>query len=405
MKISQCLIVKNEVNNIEKCLSNLKGIVNEQIVIDTGSDDGTPELAKKLGAKVFFFKWVDDFSAPRNFALSKAKGDWIVFLDADECLDKPETLKDIILKHKDSIAILTPFVNFDDFGNVIGTTKCVRIFKNRCNLKYSGKIHEYLSIKGKEGIAASIEDDIKVNHTGYSESELARKQTHERNRRMLQEAAEAGNPSALYYMGNALSGQERFEEANDCYIRSLQQTDKMDKTLVIRCYSELLNNICMDNPEDEDVIMKYYSAAIEYEPGFPDYEYEIGIFYMNNKRYADMCEHFETALKYLKEYKGLGVVHVMEKVNGMCEAMLRCGRAMEDEELILRYIIILLSWAKDRFELLCEGVEIMKNMGMFLGQVEDILAVAYDLDEQEDRQFVAQAAQKVGFDELSSRLS
>ena len=77
IRISQCMIVKNEEKNIERALTWGKGIVSEQIVVDTGSTDRTVEIAERMGAKVYHFKWIDDFSAAKNFAISKAKGNWI----------------------------------------------------------------------------------------------------------------------------------------------------------------------------------------------------------------------------------------------------------------------------------------------------------------------------------------
>ncbi|MBF8416863.1 glycosyltransferase family 2 protein [Heyndrickxia coagulans] len=87
MKASLCVITKNEENNIKKCLESVGDIVFEKIVVDTGSTDKTIEIAKKMGAKVYSFKWIDDFSAAKNYAISKAKGDWIIFLDADEFIE------------------------------------------------------------------------------------------------------------------------------------------------------------------------------------------------------------------------------------------------------------------------------------------------------------------------------
>ena len=84
MRISQCMIVKNEEANIEKALSWGRGILWEQIVVDTGSTDRTVELAEAMGAKIYHFDWIDDFAAAKNFAISKAEGDWVALLDADE---------------------------------------------------------------------------------------------------------------------------------------------------------------------------------------------------------------------------------------------------------------------------------------------------------------------------------
>ena len=90
MKLSACYIVKDAANALGKSLQSLRDSVDEIIVVDTGSVDASMETARQAGAKVYSYSWQDDFAAARNFALGKAGGDWIVFLDADEYLS-PET--------------------------------------------------------------------------------------------------------------------------------------------------------------------------------------------------------------------------------------------------------------------------------------------------------------------------
>ena len=86
IQISQCMIVKNEEKNIERALSWGREIVCEQIVVDTGSTDRTVELASAMVKEggIYHIPWQDDFAAAKNYAISKAKGEWIAFLDADE---------------------------------------------------------------------------------------------------------------------------------------------------------------------------------------------------------------------------------------------------------------------------------------------------------------------------------
>jgi tetratricopeptide (TPR) repeat protein len=84
--ISLCMITKDEENNLVKCLRSVKPVVDEIIVVDTGSADRTRDIATVLGAKVFEFPWENDFSAARNFSISQARGDWILILDADEVI-------------------------------------------------------------------------------------------------------------------------------------------------------------------------------------------------------------------------------------------------------------------------------------------------------------------------------
>ena len=88
MKISACVITKNEEKNIVKWLDCMKEIADEIIVVDTGSKDNTVETAKKYDAKVYEIKWENDFSAAKNYAIDRASGDWIIFLDADEYFTK-----------------------------------------------------------------------------------------------------------------------------------------------------------------------------------------------------------------------------------------------------------------------------------------------------------------------------
>jgi glycosyltransferase involved in cell wall biosynthesis len=94
MKISACLIVKDEERHLDRCLSSLQGIVDEIVVVDTGSTDGTLEIAQSHGAVIGSFDWCDDFSAARNASLDLATGDWVLWIDADEALT-PESASSI----------------------------------------------------------------------------------------------------------------------------------------------------------------------------------------------------------------------------------------------------------------------------------------------------------------------
>ena len=84
MRISVCLIVKNEEDVIERCLESVKGFSDELIVVDTGSSDKTKEIVRKFTDKLYDFEWIDNFSAARNYAFSKAKCDYLFWLDADD---------------------------------------------------------------------------------------------------------------------------------------------------------------------------------------------------------------------------------------------------------------------------------------------------------------------------------
>ena len=92
--ISICMIAKNEEQLIKNALDSVKPFVDEMIVVDTGSDDATRQIAQECGATIYDFKWENDFSKAKNFAKSMTNSQWILFLDADECMSAID-LKDI----------------------------------------------------------------------------------------------------------------------------------------------------------------------------------------------------------------------------------------------------------------------------------------------------------------------
>jgi len=92
--LSLCMIVKNEQQFLPDCLESVRNIVDQIVIIDTGSVDNTVEIAKRYSSEVHYFKWCDDFSAARNESIKYASGDWIFWIDADERL-LPESVPEI----------------------------------------------------------------------------------------------------------------------------------------------------------------------------------------------------------------------------------------------------------------------------------------------------------------------
>ena len=155
IRLSQCMIVKNEEKNIRRALSWGKGIVCEQIVVDTGSTDRTVEIAEEMGAKVYHFQWCNDFSAAKNYAIEQASGNWIAFLDADEYFDEESAsklLKTIATAEEMTSAgtmihvVRTGLANINQAGKVGVIVIHDRIFRNMSSLRYVNKIHERISL-------------------------------------------------------------------------------------------------------------------------------------------------------------------------------------------------------------------------------------------------------------------
>ena len=209
MKLSACVITKNEEENIGTWLASMKKIADEMIVVDTGSTDRTVEMAKEAGARVFHHTWQNDFAAAKNAALEKAEGDWILFLDADEYFS-PQTLpkvrpllEKVEASPKPIVGVICRLINIDkDQDNrFMGAIFQLRIFRNSRDLRYEGKIHEHIVDVRREEHEMFATPELVIFHTGYS-LHLVRKKL-ERNLDFLRQKEEAQDESvddALHYM-------------------------------------------------------------------------------------------------------------------------------------------------------------------------------------------------------------
>ena len=170
IRISQCMIVKNEEKNIERALSWGKKIMWEQIVVDTGSTDRTVEIAETLGAKVRTFPWIDDFAAAKNFAIGQCSGQWIALLDADEYmaaedLDKlVNIIEDLDSRGLDGLS--TGWQQLNDEGEIFSSGTQVRFFRNLPDIRYRRRIHEQLeSTAGRELRLGDAVKELSIFHT------------------------------------------------------------------------------------------------------------------------------------------------------------------------------------------------------------------------------------------------
>lgn len=189
------MIVKDEEKHLFDCLKSVKDITDEIIIVDTGSSDRTIEIAESFGAKIFQFNWINDFSAARNFALSKSTGDWILYLDADETLDpgSKEKLKDIC-KTNYNHGVRCKIYNVDDINKKPKLQSYTRLFKNSSGIEFRGKAHEQIDASLIEKNYKIIDSDILIYHFGYNIPKQAIKEKAQRNLKLLLNDYES-NPS------------------------------------------------------------------------------------------------------------------------------------------------------------------------------------------------------------------
>ncbi len=188
--VSCCLIVKNEIKVLERCVKSvqekLSGIVNDIVVVDTGSTDGTRELAVELGCNVFDFEWCDDFAKARNCSIEKAKNDWIMILDADEFIDyvDKKELKWFIKNSSINTILDIDIENIENDGTFISKETVVRLFNKRA-FEFRVRIHERLKAKN-DGVVYKDKLKCKILHTGYSKETIVSKNKLKRNEALME---------------------------------------------------------------------------------------------------------------------------------------------------------------------------------------------------------------------------
>jgi Tfp pilus assembly protein PilF len=223
-RLTVCLIAKNEEQFIARCLASVKTAASQIIVVDTGSSDRTVEIAKANGAEVHCFDWCDDFSAARNAALERARGDWVLILDADEELPADQHARlQADLANNRAVALRLPLVNagLDD-----GRSFVPRLFRNVPGAFFRGRIHEQIFASllphcQSWGMTLGLGTAQLVHH-GYTPEMVRDRNKNERNLRLLNRAIEESpnDPNLVMNLGLELAragdvaaGLARYREA------------------------------------------------------------------------------------------------------------------------------------------------------------------------------------------------
>lgn len=309
MKLSLCMIAKNAAADIRRPLESLWRQVDETVVIDTGSTDETEKIARAYGAKVYSFAWRDDFAAAKNFALEKAQGDWIVFLDADEWFAQRTGvhLRKVIERYSDANTLLVKMVNIDmDRNNAhLDAFYTARIFRRMPQIRYSGRIHEQICRTDGRMLQTRqvLETELILYHSGYSSSRLRAKA--ERNLRVLQaEMKKGANPAKFYaYLAECYAALDEEKEALH-YARLDIALGRQSATYASRSYRvgiEALKSLGELSEPLEEILRQ----AMRDFPEVPDFSAEYALFCFNQKRYEEAKAYFQQALQLQERYCGL----------------------------------------------------------------------------------------------------
>jgi tetratricopeptide (TPR) repeat protein len=202
------LIVRNEADDISRCLQSIRMIVDEIIVVDTGSDDGTADIARQFGATVISAEWEADFAKARNIALSHTSAEWVLVIDADEMVTEgAEQLRECLKQTKAdalTVEIANPFGKQPwDFV----TFHPVRLFRRggKDHYRFQGRLHEQIvSMHGESIPASRIEPSpLKLFHDGYMPEKIKSRQKAQRNLNILAQMLKdsPNDPFTLYNLG------------------------------------------------------------------------------------------------------------------------------------------------------------------------------------------------------------
>ncbi|MFN3926433.1 MAG: tetratricopeptide repeat protein [Pseudanabaenaceae cyanobacterium] len=268
--ISLCAIVKNEEQYLAQCLESAKLLVNEMIVVDTGSSDRTIEIAKKYTKQVYRYEWHDDFSSARNYSLSKAHGKWILILDADEVLIK-ESIPIIkqLTQQPDLLAI--NLMRREINAEQAPYSSVCRLFRNRPDLRFWGIYHETIEndlqkIQQQEPHwQIGLLEQPAIAHYGYSPSELQRKHKQQFARRLMEKhlSIYPNDPYMQNKLGALKARAGEFQEGIELLLNSWQNLQSVPNQNNLK-FEVLYHLGCVyENLQEWHLAQIYYEQSLQ----------------------------------------------------------------------------------------------------------------------------------------------
>jgi GT2 family glycosyltransferase/tetratricopeptide (TPR) repeat protein len=249
-RVSACLIVKNEEANLPACLESVADLVDEIIVVDTGSSDATKEVAARFSAQVFDFPWVDSFAAARNESLRHATGDWIFWLDADDRIDEANRRRLRALFDQlgdENLAYVMKCLCLPEPGRETGTVvDHVRLFRNHPAIRWEYRVHEQILPAVRQCGGDVRWTEVVIHHTGYQDPALRQRKL-QRDLRLLQldHAEHPEDPFILFNLGQIYQELGQPAEGAAFLRRSLERSHSSDSivrklyALLAQCHQQL----------------------------------------------------------------------------------------------------------------------------------------------------------------------
>lgn len=351
MRLSFCIIVKDEEQNLPRCLASVRDVVDEMIVLDTGSSDRTIDIAKSFGAQVHSFKWCNDFSAARNESLEYVQGDWVLVLDADEVL-----VPEIVPILKDAIA-QPDYLVFNLVRQEIGATQSPyslisRLFRRHPDIWFTRPYHAMID----DQVMALLEreahwkigsiPEVAILHEGYRADVIAGRDKVNKARSTMEGflATHPNDPyvcsklGALYIqVGETAKGVELLErglstveDASTKYelhyhlgsVYSEVDIEKAAQHYQVAIQQPILPKLKLGAVNNLGSLLKgsgdlqnaqiLYQQALKIDPNFAIAHCNLGATLKAMGQFTSAIEHYKSAIalnpNYAEAYQNLGVV-------------------------------------------------------------------------------------------------
>ncbi len=299
ISISLCMIVKNEEDVIGRCLECVKDIVNEIIIVDTGSTDSTIEIAKKYTNQVYHFDWVDDFSKARNYAFSKASKDYIMWLDADDIILENDIIKLKELKNNlDSsvdMVMMKYNVAFDEYNNPTLTYYRERLMSRKKNYQWISPVHEVIPPSGNV-----IYSDIAISHKKLHPSDNSR------NLRIFHKMLDQGlelDPRQQFYYSRELYYNGEYQEAIDHFNKFLNSKQGWVQNCISACI-DLAD--CYRKINDTNNAFLSLLRSFEFDKPTPEICCKLGNHFLENNNIEIAIFWYELAISNKPDIKNGG---------------------------------------------------------------------------------------------------
>lgn len=371
MDLSLCTIVKNEEATLPRTLDSVKDIVDEIIVLDTGSSDRTREVARDCGAKVYRFEWCDDFAAARNESLKYATSDWILVLDADEVL-VPSIVPQIQQAIKSDRALLINLIRQEVGASQSPYSLVSRLFRNRPDIRFSRPYHAMVDDSVTETLKREPDwkivalSDVAISHSGYHKDAIAAKSKFQKAQAAMEryiayypnDAYACSKLGALYvengevqrginlltrgltavaiddsivyelnyHLAIAYRQQQQFAKAKDHYQAAINTN--VWPALKLGAYNNL--GSLLKDEGDLNAAQKAYKAALKIDPNFAVGHYNLGMALKASGNLTDAIAYYRQAIKidpeHAEAHQNLAVA--LLKIGKMPESLAEFKRAI-----------------------------------------------------------------------------